>query len=236
MQPDIVVAVFHVTLCEHLFAGISKAEGSRGIFNDLSFASGVNGHRGRFGVFVRASMDGASVYACSSRGQWPEQPACAIKASATSLSAVKGGMSNRCVASGVPGMTNEKIAPAAVWLRGRDAPAASWPGTGPAATPATLAPLPLPLPLAANVHVVSIWDYSGRETGVDGEKEVGYMQLTRGAGLVSPSAPSPGREADIFGDYVCVCSEEDDAIRGWVPTALVHGVGRCGARAIPFGL
>eukprot|EP00969_Alexandrium_andersonii_P118314 5232668-Alexandrium_andersonii.AAC.1 len=70
-------------LVRESFGRSSKAEGSRGILNDLIFTSGVDGHGGRFGVFAHASTDGAGFYARSSRQQWPTEPMCVVEAIAT---------------------------------------------------------------------------------------------------------------------------------------------------------
>eukprot|EP00969_Alexandrium_andersonii_P288628 12759117-Alexandrium_andersonii.AAC.1 len=62
--------------------------------------SGINGHGGRFGVFVHAHVDGAGFYVRSSPQQWPDEPMCAVEAIATGMSVVRGGMRQRYVASG----------------------------------------------------------------------------------------------------------------------------------------
>lgn len=50
------------------------------------------------------------------------------------------------------------------------------------------------------------------------------------------SASAPGHEGNIFRAYVYVCARDAPANRGWVPTALLHQAGRCGAGAVTWGL
>ena len=179
MQPGTLVTVFHATTFANLLGGSPEAEGSSGILNDRSFRSGCNGHKGRFGVFVHALMDGAGWYVRSSRGQWPAEPMCAVEARATGLFVVAGGMRQRYVATGAVGAPNPKIAPIAIWMWGPDVPARVPPPPSPppppppppAAAPGAFVPLPQPLPLAANMEVVASWAYAGRERLADGRAE-----------------------------------------------------------------
>eukprot|EP00969_Alexandrium_andersonii_P358924 15452069-Alexandrium_andersonii.AAC.1 len=62
------------------------------------------------------------------------------------------------------------------------------------------------------------------------------MQLTRGMPLRLLSASHRGHEGNNFRGYVYACATDDPTSRGWVPTALAHQVGRCGAGAVTFGL
>ena len=78
--------------------------------------------------------------------------------------------------------------------------------------------------------------YSGLERDPTGAREGGYLHFERGTMLRVLSAPFPGHEGNVFCSYVFAEFTKDAWQQGWVPTALLHQMGRRSAHAFTHGL
>ena len=223
-----IVRGYHATKYSNLFSASTFSPSSSGILHELKLRTGTNGHKGDYGVFFHAGTEGAAFYVQSARPQWPSEPMCFIELSCISAKKVKGGMAGRYCATGVPGVSNNKVQLVALWMLGEDVNVSA---TLPLAAqmPLTIEKVLAPSPFKPGLKVMTNWNYTAKEKS---DKEVdtleaGYLEFEADTKLLVLSSPYPGHAGNFYNDYVYAQNIQSSK-SGWVPTLLLHQL-ECGA-------